>query len=161
MCRGVESIAGVVTRMIQLGLAHLEDVHLDRAVGRRQEHSRRLDGLSPIGTTEDFQLRDVTEQSVDDVEVGGDPVGIRQSDQDRQSAHDDRWSAGQRTDLVDALDHRRHCMADERDPPTRHGPTGQAVSMRPGSPGRVPHPARDPRQQKVDERAATRRRVRV
>lgn len=66
MCRGVQSVAGVVTWMIELGLAHLEDVHLDRALGRRQEHRCRLDGPSTVGAAEDFQPRDVIEQPVDD-----------------------------------------------------------------------------------------------
>lgn len=119
--RGVQSIARIITGFIQLGLAHFEHVHLDRSVGSGQENGRRLDPFCPLGSSEDLELRKLTEEPVDDVEVNRCSVWICQPTQHGKPTDDDGGRADARSNFGDPLNDRSHRIAEEVDPATRHG----------------------------------------
>jgi hypothetical protein len=128
--RCVEAIARVVARLIELDLTDLENVDLDLSVRRREQHRSRLHRLRTIGCPEDSELRYVSEQAVDDVEVDCGAVRTGQPGQYGEAADDYRWSTDEAAYLDDPLNDSGHGVAQEGDAATRHGPTAHRASKR-------------------------------
>jgi hypothetical protein len=130
VCGCVESIARIVARLVELDLTDFEHVDLDRSVRRREQHRSRLHRLCTVGCSEDFELRYVAEQAVDDVEVDCGAVRTGQPGQYGEAADDYRWSTDESAHLGDPLNNSGHRVAQEGDAATRHVPTARLASRR-------------------------------
>jgi len=125
----MQPIARIVAGLVEFDLTHLEHINLHHAVRRWHQDGRWLDRLRSFCRPEDFEVRRLTPQAVDQVQINGGPVRVRQAGQDRQSTHDDWRVTDESASLDDTLHDRSHRVADKRDPATRHESTGHRASM--------------------------------
>ncbi|MGA3124867.1 MAG: hypothetical protein ABSF69_29320, partial [Polyangiaceae bacterium] len=74
MGEGVQAVARIVARLVDLDLPNFEYVYPDLAIHRRQQHRGRIDRLCSSRGAEHLKLRYRTALSVDDIEIGGGTV---------------------------------------------------------------------------------------